>query len=193
MVPCRSMPAAKSRWMTWSCRSWAMRSRSASTVSSRACSRAVARVSATAAWSAKSLIKSRCRASNGRWSLLRATAITPRTRLSARKWHHDRGPLPDVGERLDRVVKRFGDQWSAGTEDGAGGGVVNRYSLAQHLLGVHAHRGGHDQGVHLVDGQVGVDGNEDDGLLGACQRTRTVGDQLQRPVAQVRSGEQRRW
>ena len=38
-VPCRSMPAANNLWMTWSCRSCAMRSRSATMVSWRACSR----------------------------------------------------------------------------------------------------------------------------------------------------------
>ena len=35
-VPCKFMPAAKSRWMTWSCKSCAMRSRSARMVSWRA-------------------------------------------------------------------------------------------------------------------------------------------------------------
>ena len=54
---------------------------------------------------------------------------------------------------------------------GAGGGPVDRNPLAQNLFSVPAHDGRYNQGVHLVDRQVGLARNEDDGLLGDGQRT----------------------
>ncbi len=65
IVACIARPTAKSRWMTWSCRSRAIRSRSARTSSSRAKRCEVASCQASAAWSANAAIISSCSGLNG--------------------------------------------------------------------------------------------------------------------------------
>nr|CAA75732.1 Mcp protein [Mycobacterium tuberculosis H37Rv] len=59
-APCKARPIAKSRWMTWSWRSRAIRSRSVSTSSSRIRRCEVANCQASAAWSANAAIISSC-------------------------------------------------------------------------------------------------------------------------------------
>ena len=64
-MPCNASPTAKSRWITWSCRSRAIRSRSVSTSSSRIRCCELASCQANAAWSANAAIMSSCSSLKG--------------------------------------------------------------------------------------------------------------------------------
>ena len=120
----------------------------------------------------------------------RATAITPSTVSSADQRHHDRRAFTDIGESLDRILEGTSDQRKTATRNTARGGAVHRNLLTDHLRGVPARRGGHDQGVDFIRGQIGLPGNQQDRLLSIGQLQRPVHDELQRPRLRV-TGQQR--
>ena len=67
---------------------------------------------------------------------------------------------------MDRIAQRLGDHWLARAKNLAAGRGIDRNPLAHNLGGMHPHRRRDNQRVDFVNGQVGVDGNQHDRLLG---------------------------
>ena len=112
-TPCSCSPVAKSRWITTSCRSRAIRSRSEMTASSSRSTTAWARSSASPAWSAKEASSS-CSSTPGAWARVE-------------QGHQDARP-GQVGAQRDHDGPQVGTETLRGQLHGmeAGGVVVLR-------------------------------------------------------------------
>ena len=117
---CSASPVANSRWMTWSCRSAAIRSRSSS-IAQRCCSvRASASSIATEAWLANPAAMSSSSAVNAARPVSRATVSTPMTFWAPVSGTTSTGPTSTVPEAIEsRPVCSRG--WD--TRNGLSGGV----------------------------------------------------------------------
>ena len=101
-------PTANSRWITWSCRSRAIRSRSVSTSSSRMRRCVVASCQASAAWSANAAIMSSCSSLNGCRFRRRSATNTPATGRVVRSGSTSAGPALSSGADAQVEVVRIG-------------------------------------------------------------------------------------
>ena len=67
------------------------------------------------------------------------------------QWHQNRAALPNIGECVDRVTQRLGDQRLARAENQAAAGGVHRNPLAHNLGGIQPYRRSDNQRVDFVN------------------------------------------
>ena len=126
------------------------------------------------------------------WRLTRVACDSNYThhRVVRSQRHDDRRSFADIGESLDRILEGTSNQRNTATRNTARGGALHRNLLTDHLRGVPAGRGGHDKGVDVMRGQIGLPRNQQDRLLSIGQLQRPVHDDLQWPRLRV-AGQQR--
>ena len=113
VTPCSDMPVAYSRWMTRSCRSLAIRSRSSKTAICSACLRCSASSSPMAAWAAKVASMSAAAWDSGMAPGRRPADRTPRTLPGAPSGTTSSGPIASLAFACSLISS---SAWKSGME-----------------------------------------------------------------------------
>src|SRR4051812_50207392 len=71
-------------------------------------------------------------------------------RVVGNQWHDDGRAFTHIGEPLDRILERIGDEWPTATCNAARGGAVHGDLATNHLRCVPARRRGHDEGFDVI-------------------------------------------
>ncbi len=87
---------------------------------------------------------------------LRATTSTPQALPVSAQRRDDRRTFANIGERLDRLAERLGDQRLAGAKHRPAGRPFHRNTLAQYLIRISANSSRHHERVHLVGGLISI-------------------------------------
>ena len=181
---CSDSPAANSRWMTWSCRSAAIRWRSWS-IAVRCCSaRASASSIATAAWLANPAAMSTSSAANPGRPRTRAAVSTPCWRCEPCSGSTSTGPT----SRLSVVIGASpGSSWARATRSGSP--VVNTRPASDPATGtVRPHSPAAAGPTATSHPQVLSGGSHHGDQVRLRDLPGAFGDQLQRAVVPARPG-----